>query len=62
LPALWEDLEAAHVLRLFPGFDRAVEVGDTAGEVGALGQEGLACRLRALEPGHLGDDLAPTGL
>ena len=51
LPGLFplpEELQAAHVLQLFPGFDRAVEVRDAARQVGVLGQEGLTGVLRFL--------------
>jgi hypothetical protein len=62
LPALSDDLEAAHVVQLFPGFDGAVEIGNAAGELGVLRQERLAFRLGLLQPGDLGGDLAAVGL
>jgi hypothetical protein len=55
-------LEAAHVVQLFPGFDGAAEVGNAAGEVGMLDQQGLASGLGFLQPGDLGGNLAASGL
>jgi hypothetical protein len=52
--ALAKHLEASQVFQLFTGFDGAAELGDAAGEVGVLGQEGLAYMLGLLQSGDLG--------